>query len=494
MKITKQIIIFSLLALFLSNLSSVTNKTFFMPRPIQQDAVMQNAMSLEFTNVMSLEYAKDPDINCGFILIGNLFYEQSTSKSDLAKYFSINNKTELTIAGNTSGITEKDIATEWLGISNWDSTTLEQNFSSKINLSPEQKEFGINFQAHKVLNFISNKLWLSITLPFIQKETDLKLNETNIQNEPTKQPIDVPKFMSQNASDFFNSEENLRYGKIKNGVQKLAGLADINLKLNYFFKNKKSWTLSFYPQLTIPTGYKPTAKYLFEPIIGNGRHWELGAGLNFEMELLDKNKHLLSFISKLDYNYSFESTEKRTLDLKEKPWSRYLRLTDQATHQINTVAVNLFTQDFKIQPESNLNLLLSLHYDHNDFLNLELGYNLWWKAKEGIKFKNEWVENVGITQLNADNNPTGNTISNATIATNPLGTGNTSFTTIELDNLDLNSAIHDSALSNKIYLSGGVEGTWKQNIYQTNLALAYEFASNKALSAWSLWLQANLYI
>ena len=412
----------------------------------------------------------------------------------MAKYFLINDKTELTIAGNTSGITDKDIATEWLGISNWDDMILKQNFSSKINLSPEQKEFGINLQAHKVLNFISNKLWLSLTLPFIQKETNLKLNEFNIQNAPTIQPIDVPKFMSQNATDFFDSVENLRYGKIKNGTQKLAGLADINLKLNYLFKNKKSWTLSFYPQITIPTGYKPKSEYIFEPIIGNGRHWELGAGLNFEIELLDKNKHLLSFISKFDYNYSFESTEKRTFDLKNKPWSRYLRLTDQTTKLINTVAVNLFTQDFKIQPGSNLNLLLSLHYNNKDFFNLEFGYNLWWKAKEGIKLKNEWVENVGITQLDGNNNPTGNSISNATIATNPLGTADISFTTIKIDDLDLNSAIHDSALSNKIYLSSGIEGTWKQNIYQANLGLAYEFANNKALSSWSIWLQTNLYI
>lgn len=499
MKSTKKIIIFSLLLSTLSQLTPTTNKTFFMPRPIQQDAVIQNAMSLEFRNSMVLEYAKDTDINCGFLLTANLFYEQSTDKSGLAKYFSIDNKHELVVAGNLSNIANKDIAAEWLGISPWNTSTLTQNFSSKINLSPDQKEFGLNFQAHKILNFISKKLLFSITLPFIQKETNLKIHEHDIQNAPTKGPVDVPRFNMEDATNFFNYDLS-RYAKIKDGVQKLAGLADINLKLNYFFKNEKSWTLAFYPQLTIPTGYKPTAKYLFEPIIGNARHWGLGAGVNFEMELFDNDNHLLSFLSSIDYNYLFQSTEKRTLDLKNKPWSRYLRLANKVDSptdpQINTVAANLFTQDIDVQPKSDLNLFLALHYNNNDFLNLEFGYNLWWKAKEDIKLKNAWTQDVGITQLNEKNLPTGSTISQATIATNPTGTTlvDGTFITINQSDFDLNSAAHDSAISNKIYLSGGVEGTWKQNIYQTNLGCSYEFAGNKALSAWSLWLQTNLYV
>ncbi|MFH1644420.1 MAG: hypothetical protein ABIA74_04570 [bacterium] len=488
--------IFSLFLLIPVYLNTST-KTFFMQRPIQQDAVMQNAMNLEFLSSAAMQYKKDSTTNCGFILSGNVFYEESTNSSDITKYFFPTDKTELVVAGNTSGIARDDIdiAAEWLNIKNWDQDDLKTDYNSKISIDPKFKMFGVNLQIHKGLKFFSKNFWLTIILPFLQKETDLNLQEYDIKNPPTLPPLNVPRVRTTGALDFFQTSY-LKYSKIKNGVNKLAGLADINLKLSYFFRNKKSWALAFYPQLTIPTGYKPTAVNLFEPIIGNGKHWALGAGINWQSEIFDEDNSVLSILLNIDYNYLFENTQPRTFDLKENgPWSRYTRITDIDNTTINSTPANLLTQNLKVTPESVVNLLLALHFSKNDFVNIEFGYNFWWKDKEKIKLKNEWIENMALLKINGNGVSTNQTISKTTIATDPVNEqADTTKTPIKFEDLNFDSVTHPSTLSNKIYLSLGIEGNWKFNIFQTNLGASYEFGDTKALSSWGIWLQGNLYI
>lgn len=56
-------------------------------------------------------------------------------------------------------------------------------------------------------------------------------------------------------------------------------LADIAVEVGYNFICDENCYLGFKFRATAPTGNKPQGIYVFEPIVGNGGHWEVGTGV-----------------------------------------------------------------------------------------------------------------------------------------------------------------------------------------------------------------------
>ncbi len=137
-----------------------------------------------------------------FTISNNIFYEESTKSSDLAKYFFPNNKTELVVKGLGNGVADEivtgaDIAAEWLNIASAedpDTPYPDDNdnytFSSKIKISPTFKQFGTTFLFHKK---ITKYFFLSAYFPFVQVETNMRLTEYDKQNEriPAMAVLDI---------------------------------------------------------------------------------------------------------------------------------------------------------------------------------------------------------------------------------------------------------------------------------------------------------------
>lgn len=470
--------------------TAVTNKTFFMPRAIGQDAVLQNVSDLYMINKKEKESTSKPLFN----LTNIFFYDESTNRESLGRYFSINNHHDLKVKGYaTTG--EKDIAAEWLRIiSDGDRNNAEDFlFSSKISLSPKQTRFGDIIKLHKRLDFISKYLWVQAYFPIVQVETDANLREWDKEHErAADDKLDFPE--AHNAKKALDTLL-FKYGKITDSNHKIAGLADIDLKLGY----KILKPLSLYAKLVIPTGYKPKAEYLFEPILGNGGHWGLGCGLNFDLKVI---KHF-NFLSNLDYVYLFENEEKRSFDLKTNgPWSRYMAGTNTVVQTRPIPLINLLTKDLDVTPGSMLNWVASIHGNYKSF-NAELGYNFWYREKEHVKLSHHWNENIGIAVF-GDSDP--NTFypwydnshpnNNVKINENMIVPYQDvkPFTAIDHKNLNIDSAVHPDAMSHKIYLSLGFDAKWHYVAAAMNFAGSYELAdSNKALEMWSIWWQTSLY-
>ena len=472
-------IFFSILSI--SHSHGKTNRTFFMPRTINQDLVIQSNMSQHFINEFE-ETINSPE-QMDFFANPTVFYQSSTSSNKLCKYFFPENKTELIISGKDIA-TKKDIAAEWFFIAD-NSGTRSDNFESKISIRPEYKSFGLNINLNQKLNFISNKLLLSVNLPFVQVKTDIQLKEYDVKNAPTSNPYNMPYHNPTNVTEYFNNS-TLKYSKLKNGILKLNDLADIKVKFSYEIKRSDSLIASIYGQTIIPTGQKPTAEYLFEPIAGNGGHFAIGLGANLEFEIFE-NFNLLATV---DYNYLFETSQLRTFDLNNGPWSRYLLLVTKDQFPIN--GVNILTQDCNIKPKSQFQTFIAIHYLFNSF-HFELGHNLWYKSAEDVELRNAFPSDIGIAALK-DGTINGNTLQNAKISTNPDQDG-TAFTPIKQEEINISSGTHPSSLSNKFYASSGFEGKFKDNPYQANIGFAYEFGKgNETLNDWSIWLSLNFTI
>ncbi|MBD3232004.1 hypothetical protein GF322_05105 [Candidatus Dependentiae bacterium] len=497
----KIIILFIVPILLTGSLCAVTNKTFFKPRPIGQDTILQNAM----TNY----YIHHIDSFGHFTISNNIFYEESTDSSDLARYFFPNNKTELVVKGLGNGVdadgnvTGADIAAEWLNIASnrepddpYPNDNNNYTFSSKIKVSPKFKQFGTTFFLHKK---ISKYFFLSAYFPFVQVETNMRLQEYDKENE--RIPADVNR---ENLNTIHNAYEGfnnplMKYGKIGNYWKHLAGLADIKFEAGANLKIKKNHQLDIFANVTIPTSHTPKAEYVFEPLIGNAGHWGLGCGLNLDLKLFKK----LNFINKLDYLYLLQETEKRSFDLiSNGPFSRYMLATNNKVSDRPIPLINYLTKDVDVTPGSSISWLASLHYAHRSF-DFEIGYNFFYRQEEDVSLKHPWEEEIGIA-VYLDNNleafltsynevhPNYNQTSiNSSIAVDAAAP----FAVIEASNINVSSSKHPSVCTNKLYGTIGYRLNWNDNILGFNIGGSYEIASsNKLLSLWQIWFGTNLLI
>ena len=494
-----------LLLLFFPSISAVTNKTFFMPRPVSQDAVLQHASRTSWIN--------DNEGEADFAIDVTVFYQESTNSSGLARYFFPDNKTELQIKG-TQAVGTKDVSGSWLQISGEGNDGMYLNdFESKIKISPKQESFGAILNLHKKFN----SGWFSASFPFVQVKTDLRLNEYDEHNFLSKiDDIDIfevnaggaigitrydrPYLQNNlNAIEAFNNAL-WKYGKIKNGVQKLAGLADVTLKAGFRPFEEKRFIFDIYADLVIPTGYKPKSEYLFEPMVGNGKHWGIGGGINLDINLWNKKDFEINLITDLNLNYFFENEEKRSFDLTGNgPWSRYFLIIEPDELELPQPGINFFTKKLYVTPKFQLNWLTILHVNF-EFLNIEVGYNLWFRQKEKVELK-IWDESIYIchTQFNQPlANPTEtHSFSQARIDLdiNTAGGADPNIIYVSQQDLNIESAVHPKIFSHKIYAALQISGEWKDNPVATSVSGAYEFAnSNKSLENWSIWFQVNILV
>jgi hypothetical protein len=182
-------------------------------------------------------------------------------------------------------------------------------------------------------------------------------------------------------------------------------IADLRVAIGYNFMQKDRYQIAFQALISAPTGTRPEGIYLFEPIIGNGHHWELGAGFTGSGTLwqsCDESKQLILF-GDAQLTHLFKGRQRRTFDLKNKPFSRYMLIEKMGTPlednlQGNSTAPSAqFKNEFL--PVANLShvrvdssialqteLTACLTFVCSNF-SWDLGYNFWGRTCEELRLR-----------------------------------------------------------------------------------------------------------
>lgn len=455
---------------------ATTGRSFFRPRSINQDLVLQQAQTQYFiTNNKPAPR---------FTLSSTTFYQASTNSSDLARYFFPNDKTELVIKEDPAADGPADINGHWLNIMGAAGTGGTGHFQSKISIKPTYQSFGKTIGAHKILDALDERLFVEIALPFTQVQTNAQLSEYDIQGAAPDHDGIADALLTGYTHISLTAQEALNhplrlYGKIKDGIQTLAGLADIKCTIGYMPVKGPKTSIALYANASIPTSYKPKAQYVFEPLIGNTGHWGVGCGITTNVLLsAPTNNSSIKLLTSVDHSYLFQATEPRTFDIADRgPWSHYEYVAVAGSGAIFLPAANFLTQTTRVTPGSTVNGLIALHYD-NHHISWETGYNVWYKTAESLNIKNDVPSNILFT-------PEAFTIG-ANVA---LPAPNAQWAS----NLDVTSATHPMTLSHKIYTTIGVDGQWDQEPFAVAIGGAYELGGgNRSLDMWSAFLTFNL--
>lgn len=310
-----------------------------------------------------------------------------------------------------SNVADRDPRCELLA----DNFGLSSNFRGNVTFCPRYENHIVDLGLYYGLDCFWQGSYLRIHFPITHTRWDLRACEC----VDTTSPAIAPCYVGSNstANDLFfdleptpaiqtlqealcgitpfgDKKENWCAGRIDFCRRTRTRVADIDFILGYNWLNNDCYHLGFYLQAVLPTGGKPRNLFLFDPVVGNGGHFELGGGISAHAVLWACGDHNLAFFLEGNVTHMFRNRQCRLFDLcKNGPFSRYLLLKEfdsngtVNTYNGNLVSATCFTNrlvNVRVDVKGDASIKLAYRWCGWGF---DLGYNIYGHSREKIDFR-----------------------------------------------------------------------------------------------------------
>jgi len=300
---------------------------------------------------------------------------------------------------------------------------LPQTFSSKVEFRPRIENAIVDLSIYTSLDEMAEGLYFRINAPIVWTQWRLNMCERLIDSADDGFDGGYMEFFEIDRDnlpcDFVNAvngdtkwgdmTNSMKFGIMANCKMTETKLADIHVAFGWNFALDEDYHFGFNIRGSIPTGNVPDARYFFEPIVGNGGHWEAGVGLTGSTifwRSQEKEDCYAGIWMDANLTHMFKANQWRSFDFCGKPNSRYMLLakmgsnTDQDTlisggdqdvalpaeykYQRQLVpAINYTTFNVEVKVSLQADIALKLGYVRDNW-SFDLGYNFW--ARTGEKF------------------------------------------------------------------------------------------------------------
>jgi len=500
------------LAMTTSTPSQTFGRTFFQ----QRDTTSNTAREL----IGVTEYLVPCDSDClnGFATITPQ-YERSFDRDKIGKYFFYNGTNVMTFgAAGGAGV---DVFGRYF--------FLNDNFNGTVTALPRVENFNLDFRLRLNLDSWLCGLYFDIHAPLTWTRWAMNLDNTTVTSKGTT--IDAFAFgnavataspvtsitqayngQTLNTTAFPDLQKPLQYGRVddssSSGRKSRTRLADIELAIGWNFWCDECYHLGVDIRTILPTGNRPNAEFLFEPIAGNGKHFELGGGVSGHYEFWNNGcDSSFSVWMQANVYHVFRARQRRIFDLQNADGTQRIgssRLTIKRFSSPTTYAgeilfgPNVLALECKVKNDVHSDLSVMFDYQRCGF-NFDAGYNFWVWTKDKISNIDDIPANTFAVQGltlgtgGANANRTGST---ANInGTGGAADGASAADNVFIRNADLSvvSAVHPTAMTHKFF--AGVTYAWMHCDYSPflNLSGSVEFSGrrNNALDLWSVWLKGG---
>ncbi len=339
-----------------------------------------------------------------------------------------------TIKVQGSKVNNRD-AKAWLA----DYFYLSEDFNGTLTFEPRISNFILDFNFYLGLDEWFSGGYFRIFAPFVHTRWDLNFKEAisagasgNMgEGKFSPDPIDNTDLL-KSAASFFRGEaptspleqlgfdierKGLCFAKMSadkcssdcTGRRTENGFGDIRTELGWNFWQNEDYHFGLAIIAAAPTGDRPEAHFLFDAVVGNGKHWEVGGAATFHYAFWrseDEEKHF-GFYGDLNVTHLFNARQQRTFDLTGKPLSRYMLASKFGTEVTNNLkgaatidtageeiksqfanvfepVANLTTGDVKVSVGAQVDLAAWFNYTSGGF-SWDVGYNFWFSSCEKIK-------------------------------------------------------------------------------------------------------------
>lgn len=383
-KITRSFIVFFSFFSFYINAWPFNGVTIFSPRSQSENLARQLVGWHPFIH----QYNKEN--NYGTFAI-NPSYSRSVRGPRIAQ--ALFGTDVLTISGSqVMNRSCDDLLADYFG--------LAPDFHSRVRFDPNIKSFILGLQAFIGFNSWIKGLYLQINAPFVHTRWNLKPCEDvfnagmlpfparYMDQEEIQAPHDSFVSALQCPVPFGQVKQPLCFG-LFNCAQSKSGMSDVQIALGYDFILKDSGHCGMNIRCAAPTGSRPGATFLLEPIVGNGKHWELGVGFSGQVLIWEKdgNKEI-SFFSDATLTHIFKSRQCRSFDLCCQGFgSRYMLLKqfDSLGNYTGTLvpAINVTTREVDVHNSLQFDIAVMFGFTFGNFI-FDIGYEGWIRSNERI--------------------------------------------------------------------------------------------------------------
>lgn len=363
--------------------------SFFSPRP-QGTNIARDSAGIERYRI-----PRDTKTMHGFISLTPA-YTQSLRPKRIAQ--ALFGSETLTISG--SEVTNRgqfDLLADYFGLS--------PNFISSVTFEPLIQNALAIFAGYWELDTWAPGLYFETSIPVGWTRWKMGIDETVIEEGNTDFP---PLYMAPQAVTppissfkqaltgtvtFGQMQDPLKFGKITCGGHTEHGVADVTLALGWNFIKNPWGHVGAKLRTVVPTGSHVRNEFFFEPVLGNGRHVELGVGLDGHALIWEKDGcQELILYGAVNFMHLFNAHQRRSFDLKQNEhMSRYTlaKQFDAAGNYINSLSpvINHTTLPCNVRINLQTDIVVMFDYRHNQ-LTFDFGYNGFIRSKERICLRN----------------------------------------------------------------------------------------------------------
>lgn len=458
--------------------------------------------------------------HCGFegMLMAVPSYERSFRSYRIAQYFFDTDAIRIT-GSHVPDRNCNDFLADYFGLS--------PSFASTVSMVPRIESALVNFDA-----YLSYNAWyLRVEAPICWSRWHYDLNEC-IDNNGTTTMFPALYMAEDQVQEPVTSFTdaicgNHTWGNVGQGLDNSIicgprhkhGCADLRMFLGWHIKRNERYYVGLNLILAAPTGSKITGKYFFEPIVGNGHHWEVGVGFDGRVLVWEcEGDHTVSLYGTIHATHLCRALQQRAFDFTLNGFaSRYLLLKEfnsDGNYNGNIVpACNITTLPCHVWAGGQFDIVGMIGYQSRG-LELDFGYNAWIRTREHIsicgsipsnRYGIKGIQNV----VDSLGNPNNLTQSTATINGNQLTPEEQAETAdadspvfISTDDLNPCSGAATSAFTNKFFAHVGY--TWTNYCrVQPYLGMGGEVefeglveerdrqALNNTVAQWGIWLKGG---
>lgn len=284
-----------------------------------------------------------------------------------------------------------------------DNFGLSTTFRGNLRVCPEIQNYYLDNQIFVGLDNLLCGLYFRIHAPLAYTIWNLNMKANNFKDlnnckdfpqcymadSSTKATCDINQALSGDFT-FGNMQTPWEFGKFCCKRNNKFALADVDLILGYDIFKTPLYHIGVYAQAVMPTGNKPKSRFIFEPIVGNAKHFEFGGGISAHALFWQPDAdQSLGLYLEANVTHMFANRQCRSFDFcRQGHLSRYLLLKEYnenlefSGNLINAINVTTIPSKVSINVKGDVSLKLAYRYCSYAF---DLGYNFYGNSKETLR-------------------------------------------------------------------------------------------------------------
>lgn len=502
---------YALASIALYGNTPVTGRTTFMPRPMATNAARTIAAVNPYRDLCCDEKIY------GYTTLTTSYTHSLRSSRIGHALFSPNC---VTVSGSQiAGRCSYELLADYFGLS--------PTFASEVCFKPRIQNALATIDSYIGLDPLACGLYATIQIPIGYTRWQMKIGEQLLTDElNTPFPAGymdagevAPAITSfKNAFTgcvrFGQMQDPYRYGLV-NGAQSHKGVADLYLALGWNPIVSDNGFFGFNLRTVIPTGSHITGTYMFEPVLGNGRHWELGVGLDGRVRVWEKlgEQELLIRIMG-NFMHQFSAHQRRSFDFGCNNFgSRFILLKefDSAGNYTGRLspAINHTTLNCSVRADLYADMIFMGYYTNSNGFLCDFGYNGFIRSREKIHLNECFPHNrygfkgvQDVTTTGPSPSLLNTTESGATLFEAPPGLPDISPVFLTTNDIDIQSGCSPLIVTHKIF--GDLSYGWDMCHTHPFIAIGGEIEfegintrntvryQRTTLAQWGLWLKGGI--